>query len=272
MGGGKEGYRGSAKESHWAVEFSFNTPILTRIEATQYWKLSSDTIFRGLFWAALQIFGERVVEELVRDEIMAISSMILLKDGKPFIPNCGMRAYVAIDESDAIDPSELVGTKFMLRVPRAEGFDAVPFEYNALFTVGHKWIIVGKSSAKSVDYILPSFRLLGEVGFGAKRSRGFGRFSITKVEHPSYYGLAISESGILVSRYLPQKDEEVVGESIYYEDIAVNLGAQTLTQRVIAEGSRLLKCDRGKIEFLKDSLGNYAPVLLRPLIIQPTTY
>ena len=68
--------------------------------------------------------------------------------------------------------------------------------------------------------ILGKFR---ELGIGAKRTRGYGRFRVVRESLLEEYGAKISSKGTsskgtLASRYLPLKEEEVEGLEPSVED------------------------------------------------------
>jgi len=267
MGGDQRNYRGGTEEARWAIELSFKAPVLFRGEASQFWRIPSDTIFRAIVAAAINLYGEDIMHPLTEDQRLRISSLILLKNGKPYIPHCERSVYIPIRGEEYVDASEITGTRFMLRIPRLEEFESIPFEYNVLNVHLHRWLVIGTSSEDCLEIIKSSLRLLGEIGIGSKRSRGLGRFDIVKVTSPERYNLDISNSGLLTSRYLPAEEKEIEGEEIYYDTFSVDFGGERLSLTVVGEGSRISKADEGRLEYAVDSKGRGVPILLRPLFI-----
>ena len=144
-----------------------------------------------------------------------------MKNGKPYIPHCERSVYIPIRGEEYVDASEITGTRFMLRIPRLEEFESIPFEYNVLNVHLHRWLVIGTSSEDCLEIIKSSLRLLGEIGIGSKRSRGLGRFDIVKVTSPERYNLDISNSGLLTSRYLPaeEKEIELIAPELWFYDV-----------------------------------------------------
>jgi len=190
-----------------------------------------------------------------------------MKNGKLFIPNFGFRAYVTPDESDILNPTELLEIYTMVRIPRIEGYEPEPFTYNMLLTTG----ILLNAPSEIMSILIPAVRLLGELGIGARKSRGSEKFRVLSVHSPNEYGINLSfKEGILASRYMPIRWEEVEGHEIHVEEFTVTFGPKLrYTFRTVAEGSKLTKVDQGKLLFVKNELGHRVPIFLRPLLFLP---
>ena len=251
------------------VELEFSSPILFRVEATQNWRIPSDTLFRGLVSSIVMLYSPTVARDVAENTFT--SSLLMIRDSKLYIPNIGIRSYVSLDESDAVDASELLAIQEMMRIPRIPGFDPTPFGYNALLAQKEKWGIVLHALEVLKGVLLSGLKLLGELGIGAKRTRGYGRFRVVRESLLEEYGAKISSKGTLASRYQPLKKETVEGLEIYWEEFEVSFGAgRKYVFSAIGEGSKLLKADRGRVEYVVNDLGHRVPVLLRPVLLTPS--
>jgi len=254
------------------IRLEFLSPVLFGEKATQYWRVPSDTLFRGIINAVVRLFGPHRLNVIYdRACEIALSSLLPIKNEKFFIPNFGFRAYVTPDESDILDPTELLETYTMVRIPRIEGYEPEPFTYNMLLTTKIQWGIMLKAPPEIMSILIPAVRLLGELGIGARKSRGFGKFRVLSVHSPNEYGINLSfKEGILASRYMPIRWEEVKGREIHMEEFTVTFGPKLrYTFRAVAEGSKLTKVDQGKLLFVKNELGHRVPIFLRPLLLLP---
>jgi len=255
-----------------AFELSFRSPVLFRRERTEYWKLPSDTILRGLVATAIRLYQEEQITKLfneIKNKRIAASSLLLLKNNTVYYPNHGLKAYCTINQEDIIDASEITDTQEMVRISRLEAYESTPFEYFALRLEKYRGLILLKFPDTLDEIITASIRLLGDLGIGGKRSRGYGKFNILKIKNIEDYGLTTSTDGILVSRYIPEKAEYVKGQPIYVEDVIINFGNNILYKfSVIAEGSILNKADNGHVEYIKNDTGHLVPIIFTPLLIK----
>ena len=121
--------------------------------------------------------------------------------------------------------------------------------------------------------VTASLRLLGDIGLGARKTRGSGRFKVVQVDSPESYGMKIVASGLgkLVSHYINrEKDLRKLRATrrMYIERTRIYYGDERFREYyVVAEGSEIEVIDNGLLEYFKNDLSHNVPLFYRPLMI-----
>lgn len=251
------------------VKLEFKSKIiLQRTWHERPWRIPSDYLIRSLVYAWSKLYGnpDELVQALI-DDHLRISSLVIIRKGRLFLPDYGTHSYITLEGDEVIDPVEFVTEVGRVRIARNMD-EPTPFEEYLINASKYEWaLIVSFSENFNLNKLIASFRLLGDLGIGGRKSRGSGRFKLASVEDASDYDLEIKYSGFgkLVSRYLPTS-EKIEG-TIYQESVAVWYGSgKSYPYVVITEGSEVNVIDNGQVVFVENDLNHRVPIFLRPLI------
>jgi CRISPR/Cas system CSM-associated protein Csm4 (group 5 of RAMP superfamily) len=249
------------------IEVEFYSPIVFQQHTTIDWKIPSDMIFRALIHSMYRLYDDHHIKkyfELLNKGHFAISSLLLIHNKEIYIPHSGYLAYSTLDEK-IIDSRDIKSIINYVRVSRDGIIESTPFTYPSLYLSKYKWGIIICSHEHIIDMLIPALKLTGETGIGARKSRGYGRFKVSKICEIEKYGISVTKNGILASRYLP-KDKEIFNQNgVINEKFTLFYGVKKYEFNVIAEGSKLKKIDEGVIQYVENDLGHKVPVLLKPL-------
>lgn len=260
------------------VKIRFFSPVIfQRSHIETPWRISSDYIIRALTHAYSKIYDVNEWLKFLEEDVVRVSSLILVSKNKLYLPDFGVKGYVSSD-GGVIDFSELVIGLPHVRVSRIEGTEPTPFEDYQLLTPKYEWGLIAaireeqKYHGKVFKKVLASLRLLGDLGLGARKSRGSGRFQVVQVEDLSKYDISIAVTGMgkLISRYMKPKEnlKSIVAHNVYVERTRICYGETRLKEfLVIAEGSKLQINDNGTLEFFQNDLLHNVPLYYRPLLI-----
>jgi CRISPR/Cas system CSM-associated protein Csm4 (group 5 of RAMP superfamily) len=252
------------------IKVEFYSPIVFQQHTTIDWKIPSDMIFRALTCSIYKLYDATHIKkffELVNKEFFAISSLLLIHDKEIYLPHSGYLAYSTLDESKIIDTKDIKSMINYVRISRDGIMEPTPFTYPLLYLNKYKWGIIICGHEYIINSLIPALKLTGEIGIGARKSRGYGKFRISKVCEIEEYGISVTKNGILASRYLP-KDKEIFSQvGVINEKFTLFYGVKKYEFNVIAEGSKLEKIDEGTIEYVENDLEYKVPVLLKPLTL-----
>ncbi len=242
--------------------------ILQRTWYERPWRIPSDYLVRSLVYTWSKLYGnpDELVQALI-DDNLRVSSLLIVRKDRLFLPDYGTHAYVTLEEDEVIDPAEFVTELSRVRVARNMD-EATPFEEYSINASKYEWaVIVSFSENFNLNKLIASFRLLGDLGIGGRKSRGSGRFRLISVDDIDRYKLEVKYKGFgkLISRYLPTS-EEVEGR-IYQESVIIWYGSgKSYSYVVIPEGSEINAIDDGQVIFVENDLNHRVPVFFRPLI------
>ncbi len=258
------------------IRIRFFSPIIFQQNYIEPpWRIPSDYLVRALTYAYLKLYSANEWFSSLEQDLLRVSSLILIHKGKLFLPDYGIKGYTSLD-GDVVDSTSIVTKISRVRVSRVEGIDSTPFEDYQLLASKYEWGIV---LAIHRDYygelfykILAALRLLGDLGLGARKSRGGGRFKIVQVDDLESYGVKILTLGMgkLISRYRNyEKDLKVkAARKMYIERTRVYYGNNKFKEIfTIAEGSEVEISDNGLLEYFKNDLFHNVPLYYRPLMV-----
>lgn len=232
------------------------------------WRVPSDYLVRSLVYAWSKLYGgpNELVQALI-DDHFGISSLLIARRDKLFLPDYGTHIYATIEGDEIIDPAELVTELSRVRVARDMN-EPTPFEEYLINALKYEWaVIISFSESFDLNKLIASFRLLGDLGIGGRKSKGGGRFRLTSVDSIDRYNLEVKCKGFgrLISRYLPTC-KEVEGK-IYQESVTIWYGpGKSHSYVVIPEGSEVNVVDDGQVIFVENDLNHRVPIFFRPLI------
>ena len=262
------------------IRIRFFSPIIfQRSHIEVPWRVPSDYLVRALTYAYSKLYDEGEWFSLLEQDILRVSSLILVHRDNLYFPEYSIKGYVSLD-GDVVDSSSIVVTISRVRIPRieVEGVEPTPFEDYQLLTPQYDWaVILGIREdyhEKMFDKIMASLRLLGDIGLGARKTRGSGRFKIVQVDTPENYGVKITASGTgkLVSRYINrERDFRKIKATrrVYIERTKIYYGDNKFREYlVVAEGSEIDIADNGLLEYFKNDLLHNVPLYYRPLIVK----
>ena len=252
------------------IEFKSNI-ILQRTWHERPWRIPSDYIVRAIVYAWSKLYGnpDELVQALINNDLR-ISSLFILKSNKLFLPDYGVHGYITLEGDEFIDPNEFVTELSRVRVARTID-ESTPFEEYSLKVSKYEWgiIISFSNNYFNLDKLIASFRLLGDLGIGGRKSRGSGRFRLISIEDITSYNLEVRHKGFgkLISRYMPSS-EKIEG-NIYQESMTIWYGPnKSYSYIVISEGSELNIIDNGQILFIENDLNHKTPIFFKPLIVK----
>lgn len=259
------------------IKLKFFSPIIfQRSHIESPWRVPSDYIVRALTYAYSKLYDVREWCRFLEHDILRISSLILICRGNLYFPEYGVKGYVSLDDS-VVDSGSLMNVVSRVRIPRVEGIEPTPFEDYQLLTPKHDWgIVLGiheEHYERVFHKVMASLRLLGELGLGARKSRGGGRFKIMQADDVENYGVKIAASGMgkLISRYINQEKDIGkirVARRMYIERTRIYYGYNRFKEfYVMAEGSELEINDNGLLEYFKNDLSHNVPLYYRPVIV-----
>ena len=258
------------------VRLSFISPIKFQNWYMEMpWKISSDYIIRALTFAYSKLYDFREWYKILDEDLIRVSSMFILLNKKIYFPNHGIRAYVSTD-GDIIDINNIIVRDTLVRISRDENIDATPYDEIKIMSPLYKWgVILGihNNMNKTLYHrLISSFKLLGDIGIGGRKSRGGGRFEILGIEDPDIYGVKIGTKGTgkLITRYIDSKRSFKVktAGNIYLERIRLCYGPKKFKElTVISEGSNVDINDDGYVDYILNDLSHQVPLYFRPLIV-----
>lgn len=258
------------------IKMKFFSPIIFQHNYIEIpWRITSDYLIRALTYAYSKLYDVNEWFKLLEDDTLRISSLLLIYRDALYLPDYGVKSYVSLD-GDIIDTTEIITTVSRVRMPRVEEVDPTPFEDYQLLAPKYEWgmILTVHSDyyGKVFHKVMASLRLLGNLGLGARESRGGGRFKIMQVDDPRNYGMNVLVAGMnkLISRYVNrEKDLKIkVARKLYVERTRVYYGEDKFKEfPVIAEGSELKIDDNGLLEYFKNDLLHDVPLYYRPLAV-----
>ena len=260
------------------IRIRFFSPIIFQRSHIEIpWRVPSDYLVRALTYAYSKLYDVDEWFSLLEQDILRVSSLILVHRDNLYFPEYGVKGYVSLD-GDVVDSSSLVDTVSRVRIPRIEGIEPTPFEDYQLLTPQYDWaVILGIREdyhEKMFDKVMALLRLLGDIGLGARKTRGSGRFKIVQVDNPESYGvkkIMASGTGKLVSRYINrERDFRKIKATrrMYIERTRIYYGDNKLKEYyVIAEGSEIEVTDDGLLEYFKNDISHNVPLYYRPLMI-----
>ncbi len=259
------------------VRIRFFSPIIfQRNYIESPWRVPSDYLIRALTYAYSKLYDIGEWLSLLEQDVLRVSSLILVQGNDLYFPDYGVKGYVSLD-GDVVDSSSLVDTVSRVRIPRIEEVEPTPFEDYQLLAPRYDWaVILGVREnhyEKMFHKILASMRLLGDIGLGARKTRGSGRFRIVQVDNPERYGVKVLSSGMgkLVSRYIDREGDFRkirAARRMYIERTRVYYGDNRFREYyVVAEGSEIEVTDNGLLEYFKNDLSHNVPLYYRPLMI-----
>lgn len=257
------------------VRIRFFSPITFQSSHVEVpWRVPSDYLIRALTYAYSKMYDVSEWFSLLEQDIIRVSSLALVRKDKIYFPEYG-QGYVSLD-GEVIDLSDLVIKATRVRIPRIEGFEPTPFEDYQLLAPRYDWaVILGIRR----DYyeevfrkVLASLRFLGDVGIGARKARGSGRFKVVNIDSPENYSAKIAASGPgkLISRYVNSEGDlgKVKAFRIYRERTRVYYGDEIFKElEVAAEGSEIEVEDNGLLDYFVNDLMHRVPLYYRPLLI-----
>ena len=259
------------------IKIRFFSPIIfQRSHIEVPWRVPSDYLVRALTYAYSKLYDVGEWFSLLEQDILRVSSLILIHKDNPYFPEYGVKGYVSLD-GDVVNSSSLVNTVPRVRISRVEGIESTPFEDHQLLTPRYDWVIIlgirEDYHEKVFDKVMASLRLLGDIGLGARKTRGSGRFKIIQVDSPESYGMEILASGMgkLVSRYINRERDLrriKAARRMYVERTRIYYGDNKFKEYyVVAEGSEIEVTDNGLLEYFKNDLSHNVPLYYRPLMI-----
>jgi len=249
------------------IEFKSNI-ILQRTWHERPWRIPSDYIVRAIVYAWSKLYGnpDELVQALINDDLR-FSSLVILRNGKLFLPDYGVHGYITLEGDESIDPNEFVTELSRVRVARTVD-ESTPFEEYSLKVSKYEWgVVVSFSDDFNLNKLIASFRLLGDLGIGGRKSKGSGRFRLISIEDVDSYNLEVRHKGFgkLISRYMPSS-EKIEG-NIYQESVTIWYGpGKSYSYIVLSEGSELNVINDGQVIFIKNDLNHRVPIFFRPLI------
>ncbi len=259
------------------IRLKFFSPIIfqhSHIETP--WRVPSDYLVRALTYAYSKLYDVREWFRFLEHDILRISSLILIRRDNLYFPEYGVKGYVSLD-GDIVDSSSLVNVVSRVRIPRIEGIEPTPFEDYQLLTPNYDWgIVLGiheEHYERVFHNVMASLRLLGELGLGARKSRGGGRFKIIQADGVENYGVKIAASGMgkLISRYVNQEKDIRkirVARRMYIERTRIYYGDNRFKEfHVMAEGSEAEINDSGLLDYFENDLSHNVPLYYRPLMV-----
>jgi len=260
------------------IRIRFFSPIIfQRSHIETPWRVSSDYLVRALTYAYSKLYDVSEWFSLLEQDILRISSLILIYRDNLYFPEYGVKGYVSLD-GDIVDSSSLIDTVSRVCIPRIEGIEPTPFEDYQLLAPRYDWtVILGVREdhyEKVFHKIMASLGLLGDIGLGARKTRGSGRYKVVQVDAPENYGVKIMASGMgkLVSRYINSEGDFGKIKAIrriYIERTRIYYGDNKFKEyHVVAEGSEIDIADNGLLEYFENDLLHNAPLYYRPLIVK----
>jgi len=236
----------------------------------------SDYLVRALTYAYSKLYDVSEWFGFLEHDILRISSLILIRRNNLYFPEYGVKGYLSLD-GDVVDLDSLVDVVSRVRIPRIEGIEPTPFEDYQLLAPKYDWGIVlgiqGEHYEEVFRKVMASLRLLGELGLGARKSRGGGRFKIVETDNVENYGVKIAASGMgkLISRYI-NRERDIrkirVARRMYIERTRIYYGDTKFKEfHVVAEGSEAKINDNGLLEYFKNDLSHNVPLYYRPLMV-----
>lgn len=242
--------------------------ILQRTWHERPWRIPSDYIVRAIVYTWSKLYGnpDELIQALVNDDLR-FSSLVILRNGKLFLPDHGVRGYITLEGDESIDSNEFVTELSRVRVARTVD-ESTPFEEYLLKVSKYEWgVIVSFSDNFNLYKLIASFRLLGDLGIGGRKSKGSGRFRLISIEDVDSYDLEVRCIGFgkLISRYMPSS-EKIEG-NVYQEAVTIWYGSgKFYSYVVLSEGSELNVIDDGQVIFIENDLNHKVPIFFRPLV------
>jgi len=258
------------------IKIRFFSPIIFQHGYMESpWRIPSDYLVRALTYAYSKLYNASEWFTFLEKDVLRVSSLILVHRGNLYFPEYGIRGYVSLD-GDVVDSSSLTDIVSRIRIPRIEEIDPTPFEDYRLLTPRYDWgIVLGirEDCYEEVFHkVMASLRLLGDLGLGARKSRGGGRFKVIQIDNLEDYSVKVLAHGMgrLISRYINHKKDLRVktARKMYIEKTRVYYGDNRFKEfLVIAEGSEVEVSDNGLLEYFKNDLSYNVPLYYRPLMI-----
>ncbi|WXG39245.1 MAG: hypothetical protein WED07_00160 [Candidatus Freyarchaeum deiterrae] len=261
------------------VELEFTSPVFfQRSWHERPWRIPSDYIVRALVYSYALLHNEpKEFLDTINKDLIRISSLLIFHKNNLYVPISGIRGYRPIDGSDVIDSMDIMGTISKVRIPRIEEAEPTPYEEYVLETSKYKWgLIISSMDNKLTEKILPTLKVLGDLGIGAKKTKGGGRFDLLSVRPLKDFNLDVhwNGSGILISRYIPSVSKNLPTKikTLYQERVQIRYSEKIVYEFMsIAEGSELEIADTGKVEIVKNDLEYDTPLYFRPLLLSYET-
>lgn len=257
------------------IKLVFLSPIIFQhgyIESP--WRVANDYLVRALTHTYSKLYNIEEWFKILEQDILRVSSLILVYRNNLYFPDYGVQGYITPD-GDIIEAKDLMTMVSRIRMSRIEGIDSTPFEDYQLLTSKYEWCIVlaiRDDYKKIFHKIIASLRFLGDIGLGARKSRGGGRFKVIQIQDPEHYGVKIKTSGKgkLISRYISSERKLNVKavRRVYIEKLKIYYGNKKFREfPVIAEGSEIEINDSGLLEYFENDLLHRVPLYYRPLIV-----